>query len=334
MPISRFILTRTLSYLQLYWILARLIVPVAILTEALSRLGVIRAIAPAFGPVMAIYDLPPELGLAWLTGLLIGIWGAIPLIFALVPAGDLTVADITILSSLLLFAHALPVEQGILRRTGARLVTTTLIRVGGGMVYAGILYQISAATGWMQTPIDAVWTPMAGVEGWAGFLIGLAETMGWMLVVLLALAWGIEILRLTGVMDMLNRVVDPVLRLAGISGEARQFAVIGALLGISYGGGMMIREAQSGLIPPRQIVAACVFMGFSHAIIEDTAIVMAIGANGWAVGVGRLVFAIAATALVVRLLNRMPERWFRRCCFASDGTVPGARPAQPQGDAA
>lgn len=329
MPILRFVLNKTLSYLQLYWVLVRLILPIAILTEALSRMGVIRAIAPAFGPVMALYDLPPELGLAWLTGLLIGIWGAIPLIFVLVPASELTVADITILSSLLLFAHALPIEQGILRRTGARMIATTLIRVGGGMIYAGILHQISAATGWMQMPIDAVWTPMAGTEGWAGYLIGLAETMGWMLVVLLALCWAIEILRLTGIMDLLNRLVDPVLRLAGISGEARQFAVIGALLGISYGGGMMIREAQSGRIPPRQIVAACVFMGFTHAIIEDTAIVMAIGANGWAVGFGRLVFAIAATALVVRLLNRMSDHWFYRWFFHPDRAAPVSVPDQP-----
>ena len=332
MTILDYITRKTLSYLQLYWMLLRLIVPVAILTEALSRLGVIRAIAPAFGPVMALYDLPPELGLAWLTGLLIGIWGAIPLIFALVPVSELTVADITILSSLLLFAHALPIEQGFLRRSGARLMATVLIRVGGGMIDAGILYQVSAATGWMQAPIAAVWTPMAGTEGWTSFLIGLTETMGWMLVVLLALAWGIEILRLTGVMDLLNRLVDPVLRLAGISGEARQFAVIGALLGISYGGGMMIREAQSGLIPPRQIVAACVFMGFTHAIIEDTAIVMAIGADGWAVGFGRLVFAIAATALVVRVLNRMPEQVFRRWFFAAPGVTSPGPSGQPQGD--
>ncbi|AUH63607.1 nucleoside recognition domain-containing protein [Paracoccus zhejiangensis] len=334
MTILDHITRKTLSYLQLYWMLVRLILPIALITEALSRMGVIKAIAPAFGPVMALYDLPPELGLAWLTGLLIGIWGAIPLIFALVPVSELTVADVTILSSLLLFAHALPIEQGILRQTGARLMATVLIRVGGGMIYAMILHQLSSATGWMQAPVSAVWTPMAGTEGWTSFLIGLAETMGWMLIVLLALCWAIEILRLTGVMDLLNRLVDPVLRLAGISGEARQFAVIGALLGISYGGGMMIREAQSGLIPPRQIFAACVFMGFSHAIIEDTAIVMAIGADGLAVGLGRMIFAIAATALVVRVLNRVPDRLFYQWFFVPGGRVTDGPSGQPQGDVA
>ena len=331
MPLIRHITWKTLDFLQVYWELARLILPIAIITEALARMGVIKAIAPGFGPIMALYDLPPELGLAWLTGLLIGIWGAIPLIFTLVPASDLTVADITIISSLLLFAHALPIEQGILRRAGPSLIATSLMRVVGGMIYAGIIYQISAATGWMQTPLDAVWTPMSGAEGWAAFLIGLAETMGWMLVVLLVLGWGIEILRVTGTMELMNRAVDPVLRLAGISGEARQFAVIGALLGISYGGGLMIREARSGLIPPRQIFAACIFMGFSHAVIEDTAIVMAIGADGIAVGLGRLVFSIAATALVVRALRLVPDRIFYRWLFRPSGDIAPA--ARPQGDA-
>ncbi|WP_221932004.1 nucleoside recognition domain-containing protein [Paracoccus sp. M683] len=301
--------------MKVYAGLLRLILPIVLLTEVLIRLGVIAAIAPAFEPVMSLYGLPPELGLAWLTGMLVGFFGAIPLIFTLVPAGQLSVADITIFSALLLFAHALPIEQAIIRRAGPGLIASTLIRVGGGMFYAAILYQLSAASGWLDRPLDAIWQPMAQIQGWGSFLLGLAETMGWMLVILLLLGWTMEILRLTGGIDLLGRIVDPVLRLAGIRGEARYFAVIGTFLGVTYGGGLMIQEAQSGRIPPRQIFGACVFMGFSHSLIEDTAIVMALGADGMAVLWGRLLFAIVATALVMRIVDRLPSGVFHRWLF-------------------
>lgn len=318
---SGFFRRKTLDLLRVYISLAKLIIPVALLTEALSRLGVIAAIAPLFDPVMSFYGLPPELGLAWLTGILIGLWGAITLIFTLVPASDLSVADITIFSALLLFVHALPIEQGIIRRAGPGLLATTLIRVGGGMIYAALLHAISAATGWLQRPLHGMWQPMSQTQGWGGFLLGLAEAMGWMLVVLLVLGWAMELLRVTGIMDLLGRLIDPVLRLAGIGREARHFAVIGTLLGVAYGGGLMIAEARSGRIPPRQIFAACVFMGFSHSLIEDTAIVMALGADGLAVLWGRLLFAILATALIMRVVDRLPPALFSIWCFPGAGSA-------------
>lgn len=314
---------KTVDLLKTYLQLARIIIPVALATEVLMRLGIIAAIAPLFKPIMSFFGLPPELGLAWLTGLLVGIWGAITLIFTLVPASELTVADITIFSALLLFAHALPIEQAIIRRAGPGLMATALIRLGGGMIYAAILHWISMGTGWMQQPLQGAWQPMAETQGWGGFLLGLAEAMGWMLVVLLLLGWMLELLRISGVMALLGRLIDPILRLAGIGSEAREFAVIGTLLGVAYGGGLMIREARSGRIPPRQIFAACVFMGFSHSVIEDTAIVIALGADALAVLWGRLIFAIIATALIMRLVNRLPQRLFAEWLFpparAGDG---------------
>ena len=64
------ILDKTRLTLVIYWELARIIIPVTIATEILSRLGLIKAGAPALAPVMALFGLPPELGLPWLTGML------------------------------------------------------------------------------------------------------------------------------------------------------------------------------------------------------------------------------------------------------------------------
>jgi spore maturation protein SpmB len=306
---------KTRETLEIYWELVRIIVPVAIVTEVLSRAGLIEAVSPALAPVMGLFGLPPELGLAWLTGMLVGIWGAIPMIFTLVPAASMSVADITVFSSLLLFAHALPIEHKIIQKAGPGFAVTTLIRVAGGMLYAILLHHLLAATGWLSETLEPTWIPIAASADWTGFFIGLVEALVFMLAILLALAWGLEFLKLSGLMALLMKMLAPSLRLAGIKGEAGQFTAIGLFLGISYGGGLLIREARSGAVSPRQVFISCVFMGFAHSIIEDTLLVMALGADAMGVLAGRLVFAIAATALIACFIRSTPDENFFRWMF-------------------
>lgn len=309
------LLAKTRETLEIYWELVRIVVPVAIATEVLVRLGVVAAISPALDPVMALFGLPADLGLAWLVGLLVGLWGAVPLLYVLAPPDTLSVADVTVFASLLLFAHGLPIEQKIIQKAGPGFLVTTALRLVGGMVYAGMLHLTLSATGWLSEPVSPSLIPAVPTSDWTAFFLGLFETCLWMLIILVALAWLLEILRLTGIMEWLMRALDPFLKLAGIRGEARAFTGVGLFLGISYGGGLLIREARSGTISPRQVFLSCVFMGFAHSIIEDTALFLALGADFTGIFVGRLVFAVAATALIARITMAMSDGVFHALLF-------------------
>lgn len=320
MPLLMQVWRKTRETLEIYWVLVRITVPIAILTELLSRMGAIEAVAPVFAPVMNLIGLPPELGLAWLTGMLVGIWGAVPLVFTLVPVSSLSVADVTVFSALILFAHGLPIEQKIIEKAGPGVIATTLLRIGGGLLYAFLLHHFLEVTGWLSAPVNPVWTAMGATPDWADYFWGLGETMLSMLVILLVLSFGLEILRLTGVLALMMKALSPVLRLAGIRGEAEHLTAIGLFLGISYGAGLLIREAQSGAISPRQVFLSCVFMGFAHSVIEDTIVVMSLGADVYGVLVGRLVFAIVATAAIAALLHRLSDEVFFARMFRPQGT--------------
>ena len=310
MPFLTTALQKTRETLSIYWVLVRITVPIALLTELLSRMGVIKAVTPVFAPVMNLVGLPPELGLAWLTGILVGIWGAVPLLFTLVPLSSLSVADVTVFSALILFAHALPIEQKIIQQAGPGMVASTVLRFSGGLIYAFLLHHVLSATGWLSAPVAPAWIPISATPDWTEYLWGLAETMVWMLVILVVLSWGLEILKVTGVLRLLMKALSPVLRLAGIRGEAEHLTAVGLFLGISYGAGLLIREAQSGAISPRQIFLSCVFMGFAHSVIEDTLIVISLGADVYGVLVGRVVFAVVATAVIAALLSNLSDRTF------------------------
>lgn len=310
MPLFQSLLLKSRETLEIYWLLVKITVPISVLTEVLSRLGLVEAIAPAFGPAMHAVGLPPELGLAWLTAMLVGIWGAVPLIFTLVPLSELTTADVTVFSALVLFAHGLPLEQKIIQKAGPGMVATTMLRILGGFVYALILHHLFQATGWLSAPVAPAWVPGAVTPDWSVYVWGLAETMLMMLVVLLLLSWSLEVLKITGILGLMMKGIEPVLRLAGIKGEAGHLTAIGLFLGISYGAGLLIREARSGVTAPRQIFLSCVFMGFAHSIIEDTLLMVSLGADIYSTLIGRVVFAIGATAALAVVLASISDRAF------------------------
>ncbi len=309
-PLLDFLRRNTLESLAIYWLLLRIIVPVTVVAEILSRLGVFEAVAPVLSPVMDLVGLPPELGLAWLTAMVVGLWGAIPLLFTLVPVSALSVADVTVFSALILFAHALPIEQKIIQKAGPGMLVTTALRVLGGLVFAIALHQVLSATGWLSAPVDPAWVPMDAAPDWEAFALGLAEAMFWMLVVLIVLSWGLELLKVTGLLRLMMWLLAPLLRLAGIRGEAEHLTAIGLFLGIAYGGGLLIKEARSNTVSPRQIFLACVFMGFTHSIIEDSLLMIALGADAISIVAGRLAFAVAATAAIAVLLRVMTDSTF------------------------
>lgn len=319
MPLQTQFYRKTLETLTVYRELVVIMVPIAVATQALAELGVIKVASPWLAPAMQLFGLPPELALAWLTGLLVGMWGGVVVLFTLVPTTALSSADITVFSSLLLMAHAIPVEQRIVARAGPNVWATSILRIAGAMAFAALLHQLFAATAWLSQPMAPVWTPAAGEGGWISFFYGLAKTLVVMLGVLLVLTWVMELLRALGVLDALYKGLAPLFRLVGLRQEALPFTTVGLLLGISYGSGLMLAEVRRQPIEPRQIFLASVFMGFAHSLIEDTLVVVALGADLTTVLFGRLAFAIVATAAVAFVLER----------FATPSAVPGDSASRP-----
>ncbi|MET3584429.1 spore maturation protein SpmB [Pseudorhizobium tarimense] len=132
--------------------------------------------------------------------------------------------------------------------------------------------------------------------------------MARILVILIILSWSLELLRATGLLGLMMKALSPLLRLAGIRGEAEHLTAVELFLGISYGAGLLIREARSGAISPRQIFLSCVVMGFAHSVTEDAILMISLGADVYGVLVGRIVFAIAAAAAIAALLRRYPTK--------------------------
>ncbi len=101
------------------------------------------------------------------------------------------------------------------------------------------------------------------------------------------------------------------LRPLGLSEETATPTLVGFLFGLAYGGGVIVRDARRGTIGRRQVFLMSLFLSMVHAIVEDSLILIAVGASAvwvfgfrivWA-GIVTLLVGAAATALV---------RWHRK----------------------
>ncbi len=88
-------------------ILFATMIPVTIIVKVMTEIGMVKIIAELLYPLMKIVGLPGEMSIVFGTALLSTIYGGIS---ALITLGDinLSVANITVISIIMLKAHALP----------------------------------------------------------------------------------------------------------------------------------------------------------------------------------------------------------------------------------
>jgi len=115
----------------------------------------------------------------------------------------------------------------------------------------------------------------------------------------------IEFMRQTKALEWLTDRVHPLTSRVGFQKEALIPLLAGFLFGISYGAGILIPEARSQAISKLQIFLVAVFLALCHAMIEDTLLFMAVGANGLYLFGSRLILAIVFTYIIFRLAQKL-----------------------------
>ncbi|MCL5289533.1 MAG: nucleoside recognition protein [Firmicutes bacterium] len=110
-----------------------------------------------------------------------------------------------------------------------------------------------------------------------------------------------EIGRDLQVLDRVTKWAAPALRLFGMSRQATFPLIVGLAFGIAYGAGVIIESARSGEISWRDLFLVNLFLSTCHAIFEDTALFLAVGANPWIILIGRFLLAVVLTYLVSRM---------------------------------
>ncbi|WP_319585171.1 nucleoside recognition domain-containing protein [uncultured Pseudodesulfovibrio sp.] len=298
--------------------LFKVMIPILILVKILQEFGLIKYLAWPLEPVMGLLGLPAEMGLVWATTLINNIYtGMIVLGSFTGNAAPMTGAQATVLGVLMLLAHGLPIETAIADRTGARFPFQCFMRLAGAFVLAWLLHVIYSTTGTLTGPAPMLFQndASAGTGSIAAWALGQVRNLGSIFCIIFTLITIMRVLQAIGVIDLMNRILRPVLNFIGIGPKASAITVIGLTMGLSYGGGLIINEARNGKLSKEDIFYSLTFMGLCHSLIEDTLLIILIGGHLSGVLWGRLIFAVLAMAVIVQIVRRIPERARTACLW-------------------
>ena len=295
--------------------LFKITVPIVILTRFLSEWGLIDPIGKALAPLMEIIGLPGSMGLVWATAMVSNLYGGLVVFASLAPTEGLTIAQVTILSTIMLVAHSLPVELRIAQKAGPRLRIMISLRVVGALILGFLLHVFYSNTGYLQTVNKALWAPTLQNKGWIEWGYGELQNLGIIFLIILSLLLLMRILDFFKVTDLLSKILEPLLKLVGLSKDAAPLTIIGMTMGIGYGGGLLIQEARSGKLSEKDIFFSFCLLGLCHSIIEDTLLMVVIGGHLSGILWSRFLFMILITAVLGRIMQRLSTDNFHRYFF-------------------
>ncbi len=295
--------------------LFRIMIPIIIVIKVIEELGGIVILSEWLSPIMESVGLPKEMGLVWATTILTNIYaGLIILISSDVP---LTVAQASVLGSMMLLAHSLPIEGAIAKKAGVSWLATLSVRVGGSLVLAWLLNLSYQYGDLLNYPATVLWQPEVSTDtNYLTWALDQLKSFAVIFMVISALLLLLKILKLVGIEKLMAVMLRPFLRLLGISKDATNLTIIGITLGLSFGGGLLINEAKKGHIAARDVFTAIMLLNLLHSLIEDTLLILLIGANFYTIFWGRIVFSVLIVALISHAIKRVKpticERYFYR----------------------
>lgn len=287
--------------------LFKLMIPVIIIVKVLEEMGAIEYISLLLGPLMGVVGLPESMGLVWATTILTNIYAGMLVFFYAQQTEMLTVAQVTVIAILLLLAHGLPVEARIAQQAGIRLRVTLLLRIGGGFLFGWIAHLIMTHFNLLQEPNQLVWEPALPEPGLWPWFVGQLESLVMIQLIIIVLLTALKILKVVGIERLMGLMLRPVLKFLGIGREATTITIVGVTLGLAFGGGLLIKEARAGHVPKKDIFASMSLLGLCHSMIEDTLLVLVLGADFFWVFWFRMLLALLIVAVLTRVVNRLPD---------------------------
>lgn len=109
-------------------------------------------------------------------------------------------------------------------------------------------------------------------------------------------------------LDKISDFCKPLTKWMGVSKQSAFPLAIGLVFGLAYGAGIIIQSAKEGDLDKRSLILVSIFLVCCHAVIEDTLIFVAVGANGFLLLTMRLVTALILTIIISKKLPYIDEQ--------------------------
>lgn len=293
------------------WMLMKIMFPVALLFRLLQMAGWLPYIGDALSPLMNLLGLPGEMGIVWATTLLVNIYGGLFSYLTLLPSlpEPLSVAQVTVLATVMLIAHTFPAELTVATKCGVRLWFALTLRFVMALIAGIALNLIYSSIGALDAPSQAVIHLEMHDETWWLWLLSQIKSFALIFIVVFSMVLLLKILDKIKVLDAINKALHPLVKFMGIGQNAVPSVLVGLTMGLAYGGGIILAEAEDKHLTPHDLLYSIVFLSLCHSIIEDSLLMISCGAHYTGVFVFRILFAILFCWLFILITKRTGIRW-------------------------
>ena len=284
--------------------LYKILIPFVFIIKFLEIIGAVDLIAKAFDPLMSLMGMPAAFGIIWVTALVVNIYAALILLVNLLPFIDVSVAQITILTVAMLLCHNLIVESAISRSAGVSFLFTVVFRLISAFFACWILNLIYTYFNYLNQPFVTSFTiepPQTGLLFW---LKDQSLYLFYIFIVVVILVTLLEVLKFIGVENILKKILTPPLKFFGISDSAMNIIIVGMTMGLQFGGGILIKEVNSGKIDKQSVFLSILMVNLVHAIFEDTLLMLAVGGHYSGVVFARIIFGLVISLLMFKIYKR------------------------------
>jgi len=288
-------------------------IPIIIIVKIIEELGGIKYIAMILEPLMELVGLPSSMGLIWATTMITNIYGGMIIFVGSTSQDTLSVAQVTILGSMMLLAHALPVEVRIAQKAGVRVLYTMLLRIGGALFLGFLLHQIYSAGDFLSQANNALWKPQEiNDDSLLVWVINQIKTLGQVFVVISVLVIFLKLLKISGIEKLFALILRTFLKVLGLNESTTSITIIGLTLGLTYGGGLLINEARKGELSKVDILGSLSLLALGHSLIEDTLLIALLGADLSGILYARVIFSILLVSIIIFVVKQLNDSTLNR----------------------
>ena len=259
------------------WLL-KIILPISLMVRFFDYYGLLTYIANFLDPVFVFMGLPGSTSIVFITSIFLPLYAPL----AIITSMSISLRELTILALMCQISHNLPVESAIQAKTGTSFWAMTTLRIAASIVTGVVLNLILPKEMGMpifvQTNVETMTSIGSVLLLWLKSSLKIALLIASIVFLLNFLYNLLDTYRL---IPKLSKLVEPILRLFGLPVSTAFLWIIAYIVGLSYGGALMIDQMQEGKVTRREASLLNYHLALSHSVLEDNILFVALGVSIW-----------------------------------------------------
>jgi hypothetical protein len=187
------------------------------------------------------------------------------------------------------------------------------LRIGGALLLGFLLLKIYSAGDYLSQTNTPLWKPpQITDDSLSAWIINQVKMLFQVFLIIGVLVVFLKLLKLSGIEKLFAFILKPLLKILSLSEKTTSITIVGITLGLTYGGGLLINEANKGELSKMDVFGSISLLAIGHSLIEDTIIIMLLGADLSGILYIRVLFSILLISLIIHGVKRLNQSVFEQ----------------------